>query len=242
MPPTLKAHPKDSIIYLCAPVNALVEGIYEENVPLSDVLEHGDFGIGTFDDLDGEMLIVDGRIFQILVDGAVMEVSAEKCSPFATVTFFEPSRSAQTAGIDTYDAFLRWLNGLLPSPNLFYALRIEGTFVSVRARSVPKTANYHPFADLAHEQVIFNFHDMAGTLAGFYTPDFMSSLSVPGLHLHFISEDRRHGGHLLGCVPGNVTARIQIINKLELSLPMSEDFLTWDFHRNTDRDLDAVER
>jgi acetolactate decarboxylase len=96
--------------------------------------------------------------------------------------------------------------------------------------------------EVAKEQPVFNFNDIEGTLAGFFTPSFMSSVSVPGLHLHFLSTDHQHGGHLLECRPLRLRAGIQFVNTLELALPMSLDYLTWDFRRDVGKDLDKAER
>ncbi len=233
---------RQSQIYLCAPVNALVEGIYRERVPLARILEHGDFGIGTFDSLDGEMVILDGRVYQIAGDGRVHEVTEPAASPFACVTFYAPVSHDDLAGAADYDAFLGWLNGLLPSPNLFYALRVEGTFADVRVRSVPRQESYLPLVEVAKHQAEFTFDEVEGTLAGFFTPAFMGSVNVPGLHLHFLSADRTQGGHLLSCRPLQICAGVQIIATLELSLPMSLDYLTWDFRRDTGADLEQAEK
>ena len=238
----MKTDPVETSIYLCSPVNALVEGIYEEKVRLSEVLKHGDFGLGTFDGLDGEMLILDGRIYHIFSDGKVAEVGDHELTPFAAVTFYRPVSHDDLDRELSHDRFMKWLDRLLPSPNLFYAVRVEGEFSHVKARSVPKQANYHPFADVANQQTIFDFNDISGTLAGFYTPAFMSSVSVPGMHLHFLSDDRRHGGHVLTCAPRKIRAGIQFIRKLELSLPMTADYLNLHFRPSTDRDLDRVEK
>lgn len=229
-------------VYLCAPVNALVEGIYEERIPLAKVKQHGDFGLGTFDHLDGEMIMLGGRIWQIRSDGRVDEVGEDALTPFACVTFFEPDKFASLAGDRKYADFLDWLEGLLPSPNLFYALQIEGTFSYIRTRSVPKQECYRPLVEVAAEQPIFEFEAIEGTLAGFYTPEFMSSLSVPGMHLHFLSADEQHGGHLLECRPREARVAVQVLDRMELGLPMSEAYLQWDFHRDIGQDLDKAEK
>jgi acetolactate decarboxylase len=231
-----------SRIYLCAPVNALVEGIYKENIPLAEIKKHGDFGLGTFDDLDGEMVMLDGHIYQIASDGRVAVIDDSALTPFACVTFYKPLSHDEIEGEMSYDAFLEWLYGLLPSPNLFYAIRIKGVFAHVKARSVPKQDSYRPLVEVAKEQATFDFYDVKGTLAGFFTPSFMSSLNVPGLHLHFLSADLRKGGHLLECVPRKARVGIQILSTLELSLPISLEYLTVDFTRDITQDLDKVER
>ena len=107
---------------------------------------------------------------------------------------------------------------------------------------MPKQDSYKPLVEVAKEQPVFEFTNIKGTLAGFYTPAFMSSLSVPGLHLHFLSSDFQSGGHLLECRSENVRAGVQFINSLELSLPMSLDYLTLDFQRDIEDDLDKAEK
>lgn len=229
-------------VYLCAPVNALVEGIYEEKIPFSEVKKHGDFGLGTFDHLDGEMIMLDDQIFQIRADGRVQKVGDDALTPFACVTFFKPEKHAVLDGESDYEDFLVWLEGLLPSLNMFYALRIDGSFSYIKTRSVPKQECYRPLVEVAAEQPIFEFEEITGTLAGFYTPGFMASLSVPGMHLHFLSADQQHGGHLLECRPHQAEASVQLLSKMELGLPMSDAYLHWDFHRDVRQDLDKAEK
>ncbi len=234
--------PNRNRIYLCAPVIALVEGIYQEKIPLSQIREHGDFGLGTFDDLDGEMVILDGRVYQITAQGRVHQADEHASTPFACVTYYSPSSHDELEGELSYVDFRQWLQRLLPSPNIFYALRIEGRFASMRLRSVPRQENYRPLVEVAKEQSVFSFTDIEGSLAGFFTPSFLSSLNVPGFHLHFLSADMRHGGHLLECVPSRVKVGVQMISTLELALPLSLDYLTRDFKRNTDQDLEQAEK
>lgn len=229
-------------LYLCAPVNALVEGIYEENIPFSEVKKFGDFGLGTFDCLDGEMVMLDGTVYQISSDGRVRQIEDEARTPFSCVTFYQPFSHEELDAHLTYDDFLAWLQSLLPSPNLCYALRIEGQFDSIVVRSVPKQDSYRPLVEVAKEQPVFRFSKIDGTLAGFFTPAFLGSLNVPGLHLHFLSADLKHGGHLLTCEPRGVRVGVQILNRVELALPMSLDYLTRDFKRDTQRDLDKAEK
>jgi acetolactate decarboxylase len=229
-------------VYLCAPVNALVEGIYEHKIPLTQIKQHGDFGLGTFDNLDGEMVILDGQIYQITGTGQVHCVDEQVCTPFACVTFYRPLSKDRLETTMPYADFQAWLERLLPSPNIFYALRIDGRFAYLKVRSVPKQENYRPLVEVAQEQAVFTFTDIEGTLAGFFTPSFLGSVSVPGFHLHFLSADRRCGGHLLECRPSKVEVGVQMISTLELALPMSLDYLTWDFLRDSEKDLSQAEK
>jgi acetolactate decarboxylase len=188
------------------------------------------------------MIMLDGRIWQIRADGRVQQVNEDAQTPFACVTFFEAEKHALLDGDREYEDFLGWLEGLLPSPNLFYALRIDGRFSYIKTRSVPRQECYRPLVEVAAEQPTFEFEDIEGTLAGFFTPDFMASISVPGMHLHFLSADQQHGGHLLDCRPHQARAGVQVLNTMELGLPLSDAYLHWDFHRDIGQDLDQAEK
>lgn len=231
-----------SRVYLCAPINALVEGIYEERIPFTEIKKHGDFGLGTFDQLDGEMVMLDGKIYQITSDGETTQVEETALTPFACVTFFDALTYDETDQLTNNSEFTAWLTSLLPSPNLFYAIRIEGTFSFMKVRSVPKQECYLPLVEVTKHQPVFAFEKVEGTLAGFFTPSFMSSLSVPGFHLHFLSKDLRRGGHLLECIPQKVRAGIQILRTLEVGFPVSLGYLTLDFKRDIVQDLNKAEK
>ena len=233
----------DNKVYLCAPVNSLVEGIYEQNIPFSEIKKHGDFGLGTFNDLDGEMMMVNGLIYRVGSDGKVNQITDEEmCTPFACVTRFQPASDEELDRELSYEEFLKWMIELMPSPNIFYAFRITGEFAYVKTRSVPKQDNYRPLVEVAREQPTFEFKDTKGVMVGFFTPAFMASLSVPGVHLHFLTEDFSSGGHLLECRPRKVKLELQYLYTIELSLPSNLDYLTWDFQRDIGRDLEKAEK
>jgi len=229
-------------IYLSAPVNALVEGIYEENTLIADVKQKGDFGIGTFNNLDGEMVILDGIVYQLKADGCCYIVEDTVQTPFACVTFFSPDTVDDIEGDFDYDAFNELLDRSIPSPNMLYAIRIDGRFTHVKTRSVPKQENYRPLVEVARDQPIFDYNDIDGTLVGFYNPPFIASVNVPGYHLHFLSEDRRLGGHLLECRMQKGRIGLQHVPTMELDLPVTFDYLTTDLTRDTGKDLEEVER
>lgn len=229
-------------LFVSAPVNALVEGLYEENLPLSEVRKKGDFGLGTFNNLDGEMVLLDGEIYQVPGDGKARLVTEDLLTPFACVTFYRPLSEETISAPMTYAEFTGVLERTRPSPNIFYAFRMDGRFEYVRTRSVPRQENYRPLASVAAEQPIFEFADVEGTLAGFYTPTFMSSICVPGIHLHFITKDRRGGGHLLECRPLSGTLGTMCLGRLELALPFTLDYLTTPLDRDVSADLRKAER
>src|SRR6266550_4856231 len=77
-------------LYQVSTATALVEGIYQGAVRVGTLREHGDLGLGTFENLDGEMVIVDGDCFQVRSDGSVRECNDDVLSPFAVITRFAP--------------------------------------------------------------------------------------------------------------------------------------------------------
>jgi acetolactate decarboxylase len=230
-------------LYLSAPVNALVEGIYRQNTSLKELKRHGDFGLGTFNDLDGELVLLGGSAYQITGSGQVRRPEENVLTPFACVTFFrELTFEDMPAGFPDFQALMTLLESLFPSLNMMYALRIDGDFEFVRTRSVPRQDHYRPLVEVTKDQPTFEMTNLSGTLAGFYTPGFMSSLVVPGVHLHFLSEDRQSGGHLLECRAARARIGVQILHSLHMDLPVTMDYLTADFQRDSARDLHQAER
>jgi len=233
---------KPSSLYLSAPLNALLRGIYREPTPVSSLLERGDFGLGTFNDLDGEMVVLDGEVFQARSDGRILPVSPETLTPFAAVTFFRPDGSETLDGRDFSEDLEGLLARLIPSRNMLYAVRVEGEFVSVRVRSVPRQETSRPLVEVAQGQPEFEFAGVRGTLVGFFTPDFIPSLSVPGFHLHFLDLKRERGGHLLAARPARVTVSLQHVPELVVGLPLSLAYLTADLSGDDRAEIDRAER
>jgi len=229
-------------VFISAPLAALVEGIYRADTPIGLMRQKGNLGIGTFNDLDGELVMLDGKVYCLRPEGNAEVIPDEVKTPFALATHFEGDT------VDTFDGpvaesgFEHAILDLIPSPNLMYAIRIDGKFDYVRARSVPKQSNYLPLAEIAKLQTIFEFHDVEGTFSGFYTPTFLSGVHLAGLHLHFITADRMKGGHLLAAAPNGITVGVQHAPSIELGLPMTLDFLTMEQTRDMEADLNKVER
>jgi acetolactate decarboxylase len=229
-------------VFISAPIAALVEGIYREDTTIGMVRSKGDLGLGTFNDLDGEMVLLDGVVYRLRPDGDAAIIGDEVQTPFACVTFFSGDAEERFEAPIAAADFEHRLLDLLPSKNLVYALRIYGRFAHVKARSVPKQVNYRPLAEIARLQTVFEFDDVEGTMVGFFTPSFLESVHVPGFHLHFLTADRKRGGHVLAASPANVLVRQQHAPKVELGLPITLDFLTMDRTRDMAADIAAVER
>ncbi|HWB12831.1 MAG TPA: acetolactate decarboxylase [Pirellulales bacterium] len=221
--------------------NALVEGIYQGAVRVGTLREHGDLGLGTFENLDGEMVAVDGHFFQARGDGSVRECDDEALSPFAVVTRFVAETEVKLAACPDSRMLFSRFDDLRQSDNLFFALRVDGHFDYVHARAMCKTREGVPLVQAAAVQPEFEFRDVPGTLVGFWTPEYARMLNVPGYHLHFLSADRQHGGHLLDCRGTNLRLQIQREGDYRLALPETEDFLRADLRRDSAAELAQAE-
>lgn len=224
-------------------LDALMRGLYQAPFSFADVRKSGDFGLGTVDGLDGEMIAVDGTFYKILPDGRAVVLPDTARTPFAVVTFFRPDRALPAPALPTYAALQQWLDGQAGSPNLYAAFRIRGRFATLRARSVVRQEPpYKPLTEVVKGQAIFELKDVRGTLVGFRCPPYAKALNVPGYHFHFLSDDRKHGGHLLDCAFAGGTAEIESIDTFTVKLPRDAAFLGADLAAHDEAAVEKVER
>jgi acetolactate decarboxylase len=221
---------------------ALVKGVYNGVVTVGSLRNHGDFGLGTFDGLDGEMLALDSYFYQIRGSGEVTEASDDARVPFAVVTTFLAERESTIDNVDGFDALAAHLDGMRRTANLFCAVRIEGRFARIRARAVCKAATGVSLVAAASRQAEFEFTNVAGTIAGFWTPSYARSINIPGWHLHFVTGDRTGGGHLLDCQGAQLRVQVQDLADVRIALPETAAFLQADLSQDPSRDLDVAER
>lgn len=212
-------------LYQVSTATALVEGIYQGAVRVGTLREHGDFGLGTFEDLDGEMVVIDGHCFQVRGDGSVREVNDGVLSPFAVITRFAPETAVTLDQCPDMSYLTSRFDHLRESDNVFYALRVDGKFDYVHTRAMCRTKEGVPLVQAAAVQPEFKFRDVSGTLVGFWTPEYAKMFNVPGYHLHFVSTDRTCGGHLLQCCGENLRLQVQHEGDYRIALPETEDFL-----------------
>jgi acetolactate decarboxylase len=216
-------------LYQVSTLGALKSGFYDGDISYAELGERGDSGIGTFESLDGEMVALDGTFYQVKVDGEVYGVDGEAIAPFAMVTFFDRDMEAKPAvGLD-YPGLQAYLDGVLPSRNVFYAIKIEGRFSRVQARSVPAQEKpYPPLSEAIADQAVFELENVEGTMVGFWCPAYVGDINTPGYHLHFITSDLTAGGHVLDLLLGEVTVYIDETPDFSMQLPEMEEFLEGD--------------
>lgn len=189
-------------LYQVSTISAFFAGAYDGDKTFEELRKHGDFGFGFMDKLDGEMIALDGEFYKTNNDGQAFPVSDLMKTAFAAVTFFEMDKAMEfhngPAGFATLKKFL---DNLITDKSMFYAIRIDGEFISVKTRSIP--AQIKPYRRLdeiiINEQNIHELQEVRGTMVGFWYPIFSGGINVSGYHFHFITEDRTRGGHVLDC-------------------------------------------
>lgn len=224
-------------------IDALMKGIYDGKVSFGELKKRGDFGIGTLDNLDGEMLALDGKFYQVNSEGTVKLIPDEVETPFAAVVFFEAEERRQLETTPSLATLQEKLDAELVSTNLFHAVKITGTFASLNLRSV--TRQQPPFRTLpevAKEQSLFHLKEVKGTLVGFRCPEYVKGLNVPGYHFHFLSEDGTQGGHVLDCALTSGVAEIDTLENFTMFLPREAAFMKADFSEHDAKGLEAVEQ
>jgi acetolactate decarboxylase len=221
---------------------ALVQGIYERAVSSKFLLNYGDFGLGTFVNLDGEMVVLDGAIYQVRSDGKVLNIVDDVGTPFAVVTRFTADQDLIIENASSFEEITKICDRYRDSDNLFYAFRIDGRFAHIHTRAMKATLDGLPLAKAAAIQPEFDFTDIDGTLVGIWAPQFSSALNIAGYHFHFLSEDRTKGGHLLECSGKDLRVGVERLNDFHLSLPESEEFLRADLTKDPAKDLAYAEQ
>jgi acetolactate decarboxylase len=239
----LHAEREAHVLFQASTIGALLDGSFEGDLSFAELGERGDLGLGTLNGLDGEMIALDGEFLRADVDGNVTEIRAGEETPFAVVTWFEPTVEGEiTAGLD-HAATLEAIDAMARSESSF-AVRLDGRFAGVRARSVPRQSPpYRPLAEVVTDQHVFELTDVEGTMVGFRFPAYVEGIEVAGYHLHFVDVDRRRGGHVLGSVSaGPLRARIDLSDDLHIELPPSVDLADPDLAASTHAAIDAAER
>ncbi len=215
----LHAEHDPHLLFQTSTIGALLDGAYDGDVTYGELAEHGDFGLGTFDACDGEMIAVDGEFLRADADGNLHTVEPERRTPFAVLTNFTPTRTFRIAEPVEGEAFLARLDELIGAPDRAHALRLDGRFDRVRARSVARQRKpYRPLTEVVADQHVFELTGK-GTMVGFRFPDFARGLNVPGYHLHFASADRTRGGHVLESASSDIEVQVDDEVDVHLELP-----------------------
>lgn len=221
-------------------IQALLQGIYDADTTFGQLKQWGDFGVGTFEGLDGEMVAVDGQFYQITADGRGHIVPDAMKTPFATVNFFKADLEFELEQkLGNYPELQTVLDKHLPTLNRLYAVKITGTFDYVKTRSFPKQAKpYPPVATITAKQNLFEFKPISGVLVGYRFPDYLGKLNTPGYHFHFLTADKQAGGHVLECHLSKATVTVDFLDSFTVLLPQHAAFQNADLKDYSRQELE----
>lgn len=225
-------------------LDALLAGAYDGQVSCKDLLSRGNLGIGTFEGLDGEMVLFDGNFYQVKADGKVYRPAACQRSPFAAVVDFKPDIVFPLNGETGLAGLEKAVDDKVDNRNIFCAIKIKGVFPRIKTRSVPRQNKpYPPLAEVTRTQPVFELSGVSGTIVGFRLPEYVKGINMPGYHLHFISDNAVSGGHVLDLEVNNAEIFIDTCDKFFLTVPADKGlFSRVDMSLDRSRDMEKAER
>lgn len=235
----------DDSMYQVSLLQAFMHGEYDGVVKVGDLKKYGDIGLGTFEGVNGEMIVLDGVVYQAAADGSINVMKDDEKIPFATVTKFDEDGNITNITASNFDDLTGQLNKTIEEygTNNMYVIKIKGDFSNITVRSVEKQEKpYKEFTDVAAvDQKVFNHTDQTGTLVAVYFPEYMNELNMHGWHLHFLSDDKTKGGHVLGFNGLKGSAQIDEIHEFNMILPTDDTFKTMNFTEDMSNKISSVE-
>ena len=213
-------------VFQVSTLDALSLGLYQGIYAIGALKKQGDFGLGTFEGIDGEMTILDGHFYHFRSDGVVTEESDRVASSIRGHHYVSPTGRFRTNGLSMSE-LNQTIDQHIPSTNLFYAIRIHGNFSELTTRAIPKLfPPYPPLSQAIEQQITFPFQNIEGTLVAFRCPAWVKGINQVGYHYHFISDDEIVGGHALSFTTGAVSIEIQELQGNSIWVPDKGPFLT----------------
>ena len=237
--------PEGDGLYQVALLQSLMQGEYDGVVTVGELKRYGDTGIGTFQGVNGEMIVLDGTVYRAVWDGSVEVAPDSETVPFSNVTFFDADIKAEHVNAASSGELKSILNAIVRKHgrNQFYMAKVTGLMPSILVRSeLKQKAPYRPLGDaLKTDQREFTYSDIRGTVVALYCPDYMDGLNTAGWHLHFISEDRQRGGHVLELAVQDGTLELDIISEFAMVVPNRESFNGKSLATDMKKEIEQVE-
>ncbi len=219
------APPDRDTLFQVSTVGALQQGLFQPAMTVARLREHGNFGLGTYEGLDGEMVVAGGTVYQVPFSGRGRIARNSQETPFAVVTFFDADRRFRVSGNVDLEGLGDAIDRRLPTTNTFYAIRVKGRFDYLQTRSVARQKKPYPSLSQALAgQRTFELRNVRGTLVGIRCPEFVGDLNVPGYHWHFITKSGKAGGHVLALDAAGIKVAVDETRNWQVQLPDTPAF------------------
>ena len=239
---SLFSHVFASSTFQYSTFGALMRGGFEGELLAKDLENYGDFGLGTFNNIDGELVAYDGKFYQIELSGKLTLVNNAIKTPFANVVFFKPNADFKITKIKNYKSLGKKIGKILKNKNIPYAIAIEGVFKKLHLRSLKsQTKPFKNLKEASKEQNEYYMENVEGVLIGFWYPMYFSGITVPHYHFHFVNKERTKGGHVLNASITSAMARFMSIEEFNLKLPITKEFSNLNLEGNQTEDIRQVE-
>jgi len=232
-------------VYQVALLQSLAMGYFDGSITVKDLKTHGDTGIGTFEGLNGEMIVLDGVVYQADQDCKINVMSDKDKVPFSNVTFFEKDFSVKLKDVPSKAELEKILNEILDKRgrNSFYVVKMPAKFNEILVRSERGTKEPYPtLVEALKTQKEISPKNIEGTIVGLYCPDFMSSLNSVGWHFHFISADKKIGGHVLELNINSGEAQLDKTDNFQMGVPKKKNFHALNFKQDMKEDIRKAEQ
>lgn len=236
------ARAAEPALYAYSTIDALLAGAYDGDLTVKQLATKGDFGLGTYNRLNGEMVLLGGTFWHVKADGTVSKADPNERVPLAYVVPFQPTTTLVVESTQSLAELEALIDARLTNKNVFYAVKVSGDYANVATRAIaPQVRPYRPLAEVSKEQVVFKRAEVAGTLVGIRSPAFSKGISVAGWHWHFISDAKEFGGHVLAgsLIKGVVT--VTTARQFNVELPATDDFAKADQAKDRAAELHMVE-
>ena len=228
-------------IHQYSTLSALLEGVYDGEMTVGELKQQGNFGIGTFNALDGELILFEGKCYKATSDSRILTMADSVKTPFAAICNFHADTTIRVSHAIRIKALESYLDSALSKPNLIYAYQITGKFDSVIIRSVPKQEKpYKRLIEAYKKQGVFTFTNQTGTLIGYKFPKYLKEVNMDDYHFHFLSSDKTKGGHLLNCTLLSGEVSVGYVRNYTLQLP-NNDYFNHSVLKNNKSELKLIE-
>lgn len=230
-------------LYSAGYASAFIGGLYDGYFTYSQLRTHGDFGLGAIDKMDGELTMLQGKIYQTQFTGKTQLINDKDKTPYAVVCFFHAGKVVHLNSQWDKTRLYKYLDSLLTDQNGMYAIHIKGNFSYVKTRAFPPVAvkPYLPLAEMLDKQHFFEFNNISGDLVGYRLPAFLEGAHISGYHFHFLSDKKDAGGHLIDLKINDITIEIDQLDSYTVDLPHTADFNHFDFRKDRKEEIKSVE-
>lgn len=210
-------------IYQFSTIGALMSGYFLPDEDIYKVCSCSSIGLGCSANLNAEMTIFNGTPYTATAEQSTETPKAPLDVPFYQVTDFNNFHEYNIgeASFKTLEQFVRTV---MPLNNNFIALRIEAIFHTLKLRRPYSSNSERSIQEVSGNQEVLTYDEIKGHLIGFWTPEMFGRISVPGFHLHFLSDDKSTSGHVLDYHFSSAILQIEEKNVIEITHPTTEKF------------------